>query len=133
MTYKPEMRVIVAGGRDFNDYDLLKTICDKMLSHVKSTHQVTIVSGGANGADALAIKYARETDNDYNLVIMNADWDTHGKSAGYIRNSQMADFATHLIAFWDSGSRGTKNMIETARKKHLITHVVTYMGTTIPV
>lgn len=55
-----------------------------------------------------------------------ADWDTHGKSAGYKRNSQMADHADMLIAFWDGKSKGTKHMIDLARAKKLIVKVVKY-------
>ncbi len=46
-------------------------------------------------------------------------WDIHGKSAGHIRNAEMADYADALIAFWDGKSRGTANMIENARKRGL--------------
>ena len=133
METKPDFRVIVAGGRDFANYELLKSVCDNMLSHKIETHQITIVSGGARGADALAIDYARDPSNNFNLVIMNADWDTHGKSAGYIRNTAMAEFSDALIAFWDSGSRGTKHMIEIAKTKQVLRHVVSYEGTVIPV
>lgn len=133
MNEKPTLRVIVAGGRDFDNYELLKSVCDRMLSNKVETHDITIVSGGASGTDTLAIQYARDPSNDFNLVIMNADWDTHGKSAGFIRNTQMAEFSDALIAFWDSGSKGTKHMIETAKSKHLLRHVVSYEGTVLPI
>ena len=133
MDTKPDFRVIVAGGRDFNDYVLLKQVCDQMLENKKQTHQITIVSGGARGADALAMQYARDPSNDFNLVIMNANWELHGKSAGFIRNTEMAEFSNALIAFWDSGSKGTKHMIDTAKNKHLLRHVVSYKGTVLPV
>ena len=45
-----------------------------------------------------------------------ADWNTYGKSAGFVRNIEMAENATALIAFWDGKSSGTKHMIETAKK-----------------
>lgn len=123
MTSK-EVRLIIAGGRDFEDYDTLVQECDQKLSRLASTHHITIISGGARGADTLALNYA--SDRNYETVIMLADWDTHGKSAGYIRNSEMAETGTHLIAFWDTCSRGTKHMIETARKRGLLVHVVSY-------
>lgn len=41
-----------------------------------------------------------------------ADWNTHGKAAGPIRNKQMAEYGEALIAFWDGKSRGTKNMMD---------------------
>ena len=48
-----------------------------------------------------------------------ADWEQYGPRAGYIRNSEMAKVATHLIAFWDGRSKGTKHMIDIARKAGL--------------
>ena len=78
----------------------------------------------ASGADSLAIKYAEE--KGYKVKEFPADWDWHGKSAGYIRNKQMAQYATHLIAFWDGYSKGTKHMIDLARKEGLKVRVIMY-------
>lgn len=116
--------IIIAGGRDFDDYDTLITECDFMLSRLSKTHRIIIVSGGARGADTLALNYAN--DRGYDVQIMLADWDAHGKSAGYIRNAEMAAVATHCFAFWDHQSKGTKHMIDTARKLNLPVHVVKY-------
>ena len=104
-------RVIIAGGRDFNNYKELKKYCDKMLS--KISHKVEIVSGGARGADRLGEKYAKE--KGYKTYLYSADWESYGKSAGVIRNEQMAEFADLLIAFWDGESKGTANMIGLAK------------------
>lgn len=101
------MNVIIAGGRDFNDYELLKRKCDAILKNVDEP--ITIVSGGARGADRLGQRYA--TENGYHLAVMNADWDKHGKRAGYIRNANMLEYADCLIAFHDGKSRGTAHMI----------------------
>ena len=117
-------RVIIAGGRDFDDYDRLEQECDYKLSNLSKTHRIIIVSGGARGADTLALIYAN--NRGYDTQIMMADWDTHGKSAGYVRNTEMAGVATHCFAFWDNTSRGTKHMIDTARKVNLPVHVVSY-------
>ena len=57
------------------------------------------------------------------LQIYRADWETHGRAAGPIRNRKMAENASALIALWDGASRGTKNMIETAQKKGLLVYV----------
>lgn len=123
---KPELKVIIAGGREFADYDLLKRVCNHMLSVVKETSQVTIVSGGARGVDKMGERYAKEFG--INLIIMNADWEKHGKSAGYKRNQEMANVSTHLIAFWDGKSRGTKHMIDIAKRDGLKSHVVDFTG-----
>lgn len=109
------MKVIVAGGRDFctyKHYDLLKEVCTRILS--KCTN-IEIVSGKARGADTLGENFANEMG--YQIKEFPADWDQFGKGAGYIRNKQMADYADALIVFWDGKSRGTKNMIDIAKKK----------------
>ena len=101
-----------------------------MLSIIRTTSDVTIVSGGARGVDKMGERYAKE--HDINLIVMNADWDTHGKSAGYKRNQEMANVSTHLIAFWDGKSRGTKHMIDIAKRDNLISHVVDFNGKAWP-
>lgn len=66
------------------------------------------------------------------MLKFQADWDRYGKSAGYRRNAEMAKFASEegnkgvLIAFWDGESRGTKNMIDLAKRYGLKVHVVNY-------
>jgi hypothetical protein len=106
------MIVIIAGGRDYTDYDHVVT-CVK-----DSGFEITeIVSGGATGADALGERYAKE--HGIKLRRMPAEWKKHGKAAGPIRNREMAEVADGLIAFWDGESRGTKNMIEEAEKRGL--------------
>jgi hypothetical protein len=60
----------------------------------------------------------------YKVEKFPADWEKHGKKAGFIRNRQMADYADMLICFWDFESKGSKNMIETARSLGLKTHIV---------
>lgn len=127
---RPEVKIIIAGGREFTDYAVLKNVCDHMLSIIRTTSDVTIVSGGARGVDKMGERYAKE--HDINLIVMNADWDTHGKSAGYKRNQEMANVSTHLIAFWDGKSRGTKHMIDIAKRDNLISHVVDFNGKAWP-
>lgn len=121
---KPDFRVIIAGGRDFNDYALLKAKCDNILAEKTATHRIIIVSGAARGADSLGEQYARE--HNYILDSHPADWNTHGKSAGYIRNAQMENSSDALIAFWDGHSRGTKHMIDTAINKGLEVRTIIY-------
>ena len=113
-------RIIIAGSRDFLDYDLLKRTCDECLSQAKKP--IEIVSGNARGADRLGEKYAR--DHGYTLTLFPAQWDTYGKSAGYKRNVKMAEYADALIAFSRNSSRGTAHMIQQASKHNLITRVV---------
>lgn len=116
-------KVIIAGGRNFDDYNLLRTKIDLYLSK-KRPSEIEIVSGGARGADALGERFAKE--NSFKLTVMSADWDTFGKSAGYIRNVEMAKYADACVCFWDGKSRGTKNMIEVAQREGLLLKVVRY-------
>ena len=94
-----------------------------LLDNLDSTF-FTIISGGAKGADSLGERFAEQ--HSLHLTVCKADWNKHGKSAGYIRNSEMADIGDVLLAFWDGKSKGTKHMIDLALKKGLIVEVVYY-------
>ncbi len=117
------MKVIIAGGRKFDDYDLLCKVCDHALS-LQLHSDIEIVSGAADGADLLGEKYA--SDKNYALMRFPADWKKYGKSAGYRRNDEMAKYADALIAFWDGKSKGTKNMIDKAKLNGLKVKIVKY-------
>ena len=119
---KSEFRVIIAGTRDFSDYQLLRDKCDAILSSKRQDSNIIIVSGTARGADRLGERYARE--RGYEIRQFPADWLNDEKKAGPIRNAKMADNADALIAFWDGESRGTKNMIETAKRKGLVIRTI---------
>lgn len=116
-------RVVVAGSRDFNDYELLKQTLDEFLKD-KDKNKITIVSGAARGADRLGEKYAKE--KGYNVIRFPAQWDQYGKSAGYRRNAEMAKYSHACVAFWDGESRGTKHMIDLAKKEELELLVVKF-------
>ena len=122
MSDYPPFRVIIAGTRSFNDYELLRDSCNNLLSEKQRTHTVVVISGTARGADQMGERYARE--RDFQLRRFPADWEQYGKSAGHIRNAKMADNADALIAFWDGESKGTKNMIDNARRKGLAVRVI---------
>jgi len=115
-----EYRVIVAGGRDFNDYDLLDEKLNFYFQNIPM-EKVLIIGGGAKGADKLGKDWAKENIIEYK--IFHADWDKHGKAAGPIRNKEMAEVATHLIAF-DTGGKGTADMIRQANDFKLKIRVI---------
>jgi len=115
------MKVIIAGGRNFNDYDSLKNKLDTILSNQK---EVTIVSGTARGADRLGERYAEE--NHHKVEKYPAMWDIYGKSAGYKRNEEMAKIADSCVVFWDGKSRGTKHMIDLAKKFNLKLRIIKF-------
>lgn len=115
------MKVIIAGGRDFMDFELLYTSCKKILGN-KEVEE--IVSGCAKGADRVGEKYAEF--NKIQIKKFPAEWDKYGKAAGYRRNKDMAEYADALIAFWDGKSKGTKHMIDLATANKLEVHVIKY-------
>ena len=123
-TTNKTFKVIIAGSRDFNDYELLKTKVDNILSQKKNTHKIYILSGKARGADSLGERYAVE--HFLEVLFFPADWDTFGKCAGFKRNVEMANEADALIAFWDGESHGTKHMIDIATKKGLLVRTILY-------
>lgn len=123
-------RVIIAGGRDFNDYNLLVEKVDYFLSTaISQGYKIIIVSGTAKGADKLGEQYAK--DKGYEIAYFAADWASYGKRAGYLRNQEMAKYAKEqghgaLICFWDGKSKGSKHMIDIAKKDNLHVRVVNY-------
>ena len=137
-----ELRIIVAGGRDFDSYEAVDIALTGYLFHLGfkdgyegNTYEfpkIKIVSGCAKGADALGQMFA--IHNRLECVNFPANWDKYGKAAGLIRNRQMAEYASSggedcrgiLFAFWDGVSRGTKNMIDTAEKYGLEVHIIRY-------
>ena len=107
-------KLVVAGCRDFHDYSVASSEIHKHIQTLDAEYSVIIVSGCAEGADKLGERYAAE----HNLPIERfpAEWDTYGKYAGPRRNAQMARVADAVLVFWDGESKGTKNMIENAKK-----------------
>ena len=95
-------RVVIAGCRDYNNYDDAKAYINFCLSNIRKENDIVIVSGGASGADALGERYAKE--NGFNIEKYPADWETYGKSAGPRRNKQMAEVSDYVICFWDTKS-----------------------------
>ena len=112
------IRLIIAGPRDY--YDRENVFCHIHMFQGKFGID-EIVSGGASGVDTLAEEYANLYQIPFKLFP--ADWEKYGKAAGPIRNQQMAEYGNVLLAF-DRGTKGTKNMIETARRNHLRGFVV---------
>lgn len=114
-------KIIIAGSRTFNNYKKLKRI---LLQILNKYNEFEIVSGTARGADKLGEKFA----NEFNLPIKRfpANWNKDGKSAGFIRNSEMAKYADGCIVFWDGKSKGTEHMIKLAKVHNLKLMVFKY-------
>ena len=118
------MKVIISGSRCITDYNLVEEAVK--LSGFDITE---VVSGMAQGVDNLGIEWA----HDHGIPIMPfpADWNQHGKWAGFKRNQEMADYGDALIAVWDGTSRGTLDMINRSKLKNLPMAVFQYFPATI--
>jgi len=124
-----EFKVIVAGSREFNNYSLLAKKLHHLLKEKAETHKIVIVSGTARGADKLGELWASR--HDHEVERFPADWNKHGKRAGYLRNKEMAEYADALIAFWDGVSRGTEHMVNIMEKLGKPVRTVRFMGAII--
>lgn len=107
---------LIVGSRNFTNYEYFKKKTDFFLRNHKN---ITIVSGGARGADTLAKKYAQE--KQYKYIEFPADWEKDGKAAGFIRNEKMHKFLCNYnfrgcIAFWDGKSKGTAHNFSLVKK-----------------
>jgi hypothetical protein len=126
-------KLIVAGSRTFNDYDLLMDRTWQFINRLKPRkiypEDVQIVSGAQRtkfldergiwrpdkdyGADYLGERFSnQELGKPAKRFVAN--WETHGKRAGFIRNVKMGQEGDGLLAFWDGKSAGTKHMFEVA-------------------
>lgn len=124
--YLNSYKVIVAGGRDFDNYEFLKEKLDETFESLGDldAHPIEIISGMADGADTLGIKYAKE--HKLTMVLYPANWDKYPRMAGILRNMNMLVTATHLVAFWDGKSHGTKHLIEIAKEKGIPVWIYKY-------
>lgn len=114
------MKVIIAGSRNISDgFPIINAAV------LASGFDVTeVVSGTAQGIDRAGEAWAYEMELP--VRYFPANWQKDGKSAGYRRNYQMADYADALIAIWDGKSKGTDHMITTMKaiNKPVYVHVV---------
>ncbi len=112
-------RTIIAGSRTVERAELVERAIE--LSGFRITE---VVSGCAAGADLFGEQWAKT--RMIPIRRFPADWRTHGKAAGPIRNEQMARYADQLVAVWDGVSRGTQDMIGRARHHGLVVFVYDY-------
>lgn len=107
------MRLAVIGSRSFTNYHILKITLERLVDSFEVT---TIVSGGATGADSLAEKFAEEYG--LKMDVYPADWNKHGKAAGYIRNVDIWNNSDLGVAFWDGSSKGTAHSFQISKKQN---------------
>ena len=110
------MKTIIAGSRQIWS----TTVVEDAIK--ASGFEITeVVSGGCRGVDQIGEAHAEAMGIPCRVFL--ADWNKHGKGAGPIRNTQMAEYAEALIAIWDGKSAGTKHMIDIATRKGLKVYV----------
>ena len=117
------VNIVISGGRDYTNYPEFAQKTDQVIRemNIPANKKITIVEGGAKGADKLGERYARE--RGYGLVVKPADWSKGGtlkypeydKSAGPRRNEEMAQMGDVGIAF--PGGKGTSNFVKTMARK----------------
>lgn len=106
------MKTIIAGSRSILSMDhVIRAI------EIAKFPITEVVCGMAQGPDILGMIWAAK----HNIPVKKfpANWDKLGKSAGYKRNQQMAEYADACIVVWDGISKGSMHMIDLA-KKHKI-------------
>ena len=110
------MKILVCGGRNYLDYLTLQKTLDNLVNGV-DPDLVTIIQGGAKGADYLAKVYAYCWGwGGLNCKEYPADWKKYGKAAGAIRNQQMLDEGKPDLVVAFPGGVGTADMVERAKK-----------------
>jgi hypothetical protein len=103
------MRTVIAGSRHFTDGKKLEQELNRI------PYEITkVLSGCARGADSLGEWWAQ--NHKVPIEQYPAEWDTYGRSAGFVRNEKMAKNCDLVIVFWDGNSKGTKHMIDLAIK-----------------
>lgn len=107
------MKIAIVGGRDFNDYELLKKEVGKFIDE-NGISLRSIVSGGAKGADTSAEKFAAEMDVE--MIVFKPDFEKFGRGAALARNTQIVEYADTVFAFWDGKSKGTLDSIKKTEK-----------------
>ena len=116
---KPVFALLIVGSRSITDYGFVRERLDRLIGPIRGKYRFQVVSGGANGVDKLAEQYAEE--NGFDMHVMPAEWNKHGRRAGFIRNDDMHRYIsgfTHrgCVAFWDGKSNGTLHSRELAKK-----------------
>lgn len=114
------LKVIIAGSRYFSDLNLIR----KTMNELYGDNPIEVVCGGASGADYLGSIWAME--KGYFITYFPADWTTHGKMAGFLRNKQMGMYTDEAVIFWDGESKGSKMMIDIMKKLKKPVSVIKY-------
>jgi hypothetical protein len=138
------VRVLACGSRTWDDYRIVRVVLDGLLQEARDYGRhgeciqrtcrcLTLIEGGQRswdadrrehfGADHLAGEWADRRNIDHEQHP--ADWERHGKAAGFIRNQAMIDTKPDVVvAFWDGKSRGTAHTIDRATRAGIPVYVI---------
>lgn len=116
------MKLIIAGSRYVNVTSEQISCALRGWLHLEPYEITEVVSGGARGVDKSGEQWAEDNSRPYR--VFPADWDTHGRAAGPIRNQEMADYADIALVFWDGRSRGTLSMISEMAQRRKLSAVI---------
>jgi hypothetical protein len=89
-----KINIAIIGSRNFNDEALFLEKITPIISEIKKL--ITIISGGASGADALAENYAHQYNFQINLL--KRDWKHYGRAARAVRNTEIFNKSDMVIA-----------------------------------
>jgi hypothetical protein len=112
-----EFRVLVCGGRNYDDRERLYKALNTALRSATSAGKVFIlIHGNARGADTLSDDWAKERQVAITTRVYPADWAKHNKAAGPIRNRLMLTTENPHVIIACSGGSGTADMIRIGKK-----------------
>lgn len=114
------MRVLVCGGRNYNDLGNVWSQLD-VIHSLEGPIEV-VIHGGASGADMLGKKWA--VANNVRHTAFKPDWNAYGPAAGPIRNKRMLDEGKPDLVLAFPGGRGTDDMVRQAREAGVRVEVV---------
>jgi hypothetical protein len=114
------IRLAIVGGRDYTNYNNFKKIVDTYIEEIGIPTE--IISGGAKGIDTMAAVWANE--NNIPIIEFKPDWATYGKKAGILRNTDIINESTHVLALPTKKSIGTHDSIRKAKDLNKILKVI---------
>jgi len=115
-------RVAVVGVRDFFKREFIFGILEALTDQLDFAKRPFIISGGDRGTDTIAERFAES--RSISMMILRADWEAHGRRAGYVRNEDIVKEATHMLAFWNGEAAGTEHAIRQAQIKGIPVFVI---------
>lgn len=109
-------RVLITGSRDWTDASAVWNALRALKEYLDEP--ITVVHGGAKGADTIADTMAKRLG--MTVEVHRPDWDTHGKKAGFLRNSEMVESgADFCLAFIKNNSKGATMCARLAEKANI--------------